>query len=323
MLLLRPVFGLCAVVAILSPAGPAAADVNLHEVVCFGDSLTDNQGILPLYMGNPAELYGHDPMQLVYDKNREVGDELSDYAVAGFTSDNVGLEVSLYEFNLFFPWQDHATLFQLEMGGNDILNDDWYLANNRPGTNQGADLVIDNIIWNWNNYVLDLKEDARRDAKAVFWTIPDISVVPRYYDLFSDEQIANIQGHTQRANAYIRSFDRFDNVVVLDIYDLLHEMVENPPLIDGHLLTGPPFYGETWYMFADEIHPTAVSNALIANELIALMNAKWDAGFIGYSEDELLDLYLNGGSTPAPAGLSILLGVGLLAGRRRSRPSLN
>lgn len=294
------------------------ADVNLHEVVTFGDSLTDNQSILPLYTGLPPTLYGHDPMQLVFDKNKRPSNELSNYAVAGFTSDLVDLEVELYEFNVFFFLQDKATLFQLEMGGNDVLNNDFLLARNAPGTNVAADGVMNNILGNFEDYLTDLKEDARFDAKAVLWTLPDISLTPRYFNVFSAQEQANIRAHTERVNTVIRGLDRFANVLILDLYTLLAEIVQSPPTIRDITLGAPPQHGSTTDIFADEIHPTAVSNAILANELIALMNDKWDAGFESYSEDELYDFALNGGWNPAPGGILVLLGfVTLISHRRR------
>lgn len=293
------------------------ADVNLHEVVTFGDSLTDNQSILPIYTGLPPTLYGHDPMQLVFDKNRRPSDELSNYAVAGFTSDLVDLQVELYEFNKLIFLQDRGTLYQLEMGGNDVLNNDFLLARNAPGTNVAADGVINNILDNFEDYLIDLQEDARFDAKGVIWTLPDISLTPRYFNVFTAQEQANIRAHTERVNTVLRGLDRFADVVVLDVYMLLAEIVNNPPTIRDITLGGPPQFGQTTDIFADEIHPTAVSNAILANELIALMNDKWDAGFASYTEDELYDFAINGGWNPAPGGLLVLAGFVCVLGRRR------
>lgn len=305
----------------IAASGPAFGDVNLSHVVTFGDSLTDNQTILPRYTGLPPTLYGHDPMQLVFDKNGLPGNELSDYAVAGFTSSNVGLQIDLYQFNIFFGFEQRATLFQLEMGGNDLLNNDSLLYNNAPGTNGSADRVITNLIRNWRVYAQDLASTARRDARAVVWTIPDITLTPRYWQTLSQQQEANLRAHTQRANRFIRSLGRFDNVVVLDLWAILREIVADPPRLGEVQLLGPPHHGETFHLFADEIHPTAVSNALIANEIIALMNQKWDAGFEFYSENELIDFALNGGwRIPSPGSAAvILLAACLIAPGRRRR----
>ena len=43
-------------------------------------------------------------------------------------------------------------------------------------------------------------------------------------------------------------------------------------------------------LFADDIHPTAVANALVANEIIDVMNAKWGAGIPRYGDAELAAL---------------------------------
>ena len=302
-------------------ATSAQADVNLQDVVTFGDSLTDNQSILPLYTGLPATLYGHDPMQLVWDKNHDQGDELSDYAVAGFTSGNVGAEISLYQFNIFCGFESTAPLVQKEMGRTDILANHTLSYKNPPGSNQQADGVINALIRNWRSYTADLAGTSRRDAKAVLWTIPDITLTPRYWQQLSERQQANLRAHTQRANAFIRTFNRFNNVVVLDIWSILAQYVNNPPQIGNITLIGPPAHGQSDDIFADEIHPTAVSNALIANEIIMQMNIKWNAGFELYSESELLDFALNGGwRIPTPGTAAVLLvGSLVVAGPRRRR----
>ncbi len=309
-----------AAVAIVA-TGEVSGDVNLGHVVTFGDSLTDNQTILPRYTGLPATLYGHDPMQLVFDKNHRPGNELSDYAVAGFTSSQVGLQIDLYQFNAFFGFEQHATLFQLEMGGNDLLNNDSLLYNNAPGTNGSADRVITDLIRNWRLSAQDLASTARRDARAVVWTIPDITLTPRYWQALTPTQEANLRAHTQRANRFIRALGRFDNVAVLDVWAILRELAANPPRLGEVQLLGPPHHGETTHLFADEIHPTAVSNALIANEIIALMNQKWDAGFEFYSEAELIDFAINGGwRIPSPGGAAvILIGACIVVPARRRR----
>lgn len=309
---------LFAVLLVLGAVIGARADVNLHHVVCFGDSLTDNQSILPRYTGLPSTLYGHDPMELVFDKNRLQGNELSNYAVAGFTSDNVGLQVGLYQFNITFGFENKATLFQMEMGGNDILNNDSLLYNNAPGTNRQADRVINTLLRNWRTYTADLASTSRPDVKAVLWTIPDITLTPRYWEQLSGQQQANLRAHTERANAFIRSLDHFDNVLVLDVWSILADFVNDPPQIGHITLEGPPQHGHTTDMFADEIHPTAVSNALIANELIRTMNLEWNAGFELYSENELLDFALNGGwRIPTPGTATLLIIGSIFAARPR------
>lgn len=313
-------FGVVAITA-AAISTSAMADVNLQHVATFGDSLTDNQGLLVRYTGLPAELYGHDPMQLVWDKNHQPGDDLSNYAVAGFTSGNVASEIGLYKFNVLFGFDSNATLFQLEMGGNDILNNAALLSNNAPGTNQQADGVINTLIRNWRTDAKSLASGARPDAKAVLWTIPDVSLTPRFFQQLPQQQQANLRAHTQRANAFIRSLDHISNVVVLDLWSILAQYVNNPPQIGNITLIGPPTHGASDDIFADDIHPTAVSNALIANELITQMNLKWNAGFDLYSEGELIDFALNGGwriPTPGTAGV-LLMGSLLVAGPRRRR----
>ena len=62
------------------------------------------------------------------------------------------------------------------------------LYNNAPGTNRQADRVINTLLRNWRTYTADLASTSRPDVKAVLWTIPDITLTPRYWEQLSGQQ---------------------------------------------------------------------------------------------------------------------------------------
>jgi hypothetical protein len=79
-------------------------------------------------------------------------------------------------------------------------------------------------------------------------------------------------------------------MVTLNTFWFLQYAMENPPVIFGHQLVPSPAYGDYDHIFADEIHPTAVGNALLANLLILRINNKWSDDIPFYNFQELADL---------------------------------
>ena len=79
-------------------------------------------------------------------------------------------------------------------------------------------------------------------------------------------------------------------VAVLDISSVLTAAIFSPPVIAGVPLLPPPYYGESFAIFADPLHPTAVSNGITANMLIIQANMTLDDSISLYSEDELADM---------------------------------
>jgi len=261
---------------------------QFRDLVTFGDSLTHNN-ILWLVYGTERALYGDDPLEALFDKAQSPGDDIGNYALAGSETGAIGFQIFTYDTTRFFFLQDKATMIGFEFGGNDLLGREFLLANNPPGTDVTADGVINEAIANIREGLTDLV-DEHPNAQFIIWTVPDITYTPELWQDFSPTQEANIRAHTERINLRLRSLDSRANVVVVDVYAFLREAIDMPPVIKGVELVGPPLTGDYHYLFADEIHPTAVSNALLANEMIELVNVKFGDTIPFYTEEELADL---------------------------------
>lgn len=274
---------------LLALALPVAAQPNFSQMVTFGDSLTHND-LLGLISGQPQDLYGDDPHEAAFYKAAAVGDDLDSYAVGGSESQHIEVQIELYDFLRLIGSQDRATFIGFEIGGNDILNNIGDLAAGPPGSNPAGDAVINAYLQNVRNDLLHLSR-THPGARAIVWTIPDVTQTPDQWNIWSETQEGYIRAHIERANDRLRVLNTLANVLVFDLYAELNEIIASPPVIIDTQLVGPPaFGGEYHYLFADEIHPTAVSNALIANGIIEAMNDKWGTAYPLYSEFELADL---------------------------------
>jgi lysophospholipase L1-like esterase len=268
---------------IISPA--AYGQIRFSETVSFGDSLTSNDRLW-IYFDNPEDLYGADPMEAVFKKARGPNAELTNYALEGTVSDQLHFQVDAYEANLDWGDQNSATFISIETGGNDVLDEVALLGKYAPGTNAVADEVGRNIYRNMRSALGALRGWHPR-ANFVVWTIPDITLTPGLWHKLSKRQIQNIRAHLKRVNKAITKLGGSKHVVVLDLYALLQDFVANPPVIYGQALLRPPVTGKYNSIFADKIHPTAVSNALIANAMIEAINKKWGLSIPLYTKREL------------------------------------
>ncbi|KAA3604968.1 MAG: hypothetical protein DWQ01_20400 [Planctomycetota bacterium] len=263
-------------------ARPVAAQVDLSQMVTFGDSLTNNE------WGRPLDLYGADPFEAAFLKAAQAGDNLSNYAVPGSQSVHLHLQVDLYEFFLALGSQRAATLYGLEIGGNDFLANVSLLGAHPPGSHADADAVVGRLLTNLRVVLRDLQQLAPQ-AHFVLWTVPDITLTPALIHSLSSTEIDNIRSHLDRANRSILNLAQDPGIAVVPLFRAMQQAIPNPPVLFGHALQGPPVYGEYDALFADSIHPTAVGNALIANGILNTMNRKWLMGFPYYSRGELAD----------------------------------
>lgn len=265
------------------------AQADFTDTVTFGNSLTHND-LLWIAYGNPPDLYEMDPMEAAFSKGADGGDELANYAVAGSESGDISAQIDVYELFRLFGVQDKATLICLEVGGNDILNNTGLLAASAPGEDPAADAVIDDIITNMIQDLARLRS-THTTTEFIVWTIPDVTVTPDLWNELTPDEAENVRAHIERVNRLIRKAGaRFPFLISMDLYTLVGYIVDHPPVIFGHQLVPPPAYGDYDHLFADEIHPTAVSNALIANMIIGLINSQWNDDIPGYNQEELADL---------------------------------
>ncbi len=276
---------------VLSVAAPAHSAARLARVVTFGDSLTHND-VLRFYSGFPQRLYGKDPMQAVFKKSKTRGKKLTNFAVAGSvaveSSDNaanIARQVDAYELLLFFGRQKEATFVSFEIGANDIMNEIELLVS--PDDPRGSEL-IDDVIADIEDSWLRLR-DLLPDAQFLVWTVPDVTLTPKLSEL-TDEEAQSVRAHVERVNLFISSLAMDHQVLVFDLYSTMQELVANPPLVGDQRLVPPPEYGHYNDMFADKRHPTAVSNALIANEMIKRINEHFNDAIPLYSDEELAAL---------------------------------
>ncbi len=265
------------------------AQADFTDTVTFGNSLTHND-LLWIAYGNPPDLYEMDPMEAAFSKGAVAGDELANYAVAGSESGDISAQIDTYELLRLFGIQDKATLICLEIGGNDILNNVGLLAASAPGEDPAADAVIDAVISNMIQDLVRLRS-SHTTTEFVVWTVPDVTLTPDLWDELTPGEAGNVRAHVERVNRLIRKAGtRFPFLIAVDIYTLVQYIVDHPPVIFGHQLEPPPAYGDYDHLFADEIHPTAVSNALIANVIIGVINTQWNDDIPSYTQEELADL---------------------------------
>ncbi len=277
---------------VLSAASPSHSAANFTRVATFGDSLTHND-FLRFYSGKPQSMYGKDPVEAVFKKGRASGDKLRNFAIAGSVAVDSGdddsptmeYQVDGYELLLFIGRQKEATFVSFEIGSNDILDDIEFLVN--PDDPRGA-RRINRLIAAIEDSWLRLR-DLLPDAQFLVWTIPDVTLTPKLAYL-TDREAESVRAHIERVNLFISSLVEERRVLVFDLYAIMQQLVADPPAVGGQRLVGSPEYGHYNDLFADKIHPTSVSNALIANEMITRINDFFEDNIPLYTQKELAAL---------------------------------
>ena len=287
---------LCLLFLVLLAPATAWSQVDTSRSVSFGDSLTDNDDLFLLFGTNPL-IYGADPFEAVFNQASELDDTLSNYAVLGSTSADVLDQVIAYAESRWFGDQPPATLISLQGGGNDFLTTEILLtlATAPPGESDAADDIVNQIRRNLLKSLLLLRITDRH-ASVIVWTVPDVTFTPYVLSFGLDDQsLQNISLHIDRLNRSIRVLGRQRRIAVLDVSKVLTENSIAPPTIGGITLSPPPLFGFGAAVFADPIHPTAVANGLLANELIRTVNQKFRDQIPTYSEADLVNAI---GETP-------------------------
>ena len=278
----------CTAFLLTATISPARAQVDFSETVTFGDSFTYNDVLGPVY-DNPQSLYGADPLGAAFNRAAAPDDRLTNLAVAGASSWQIPLQIAAYNRLRLRRQIGTATVVNFQIGATDIAANINLLGDYDPGENFAADRIVDRLIARIRTSLNALQRLAPH-ATFIVWTIPDISETPAYLDLLSSGEKANIAQHIARVNAAIESYASIDNVLIFDMNALLSALIADPPELLGVTLTPPPAFGEPTDLFADELHPTAVTNGLLANGILAGLNDRFGTDFELYDEAELAGL---------------------------------
>lgn len=286
-------FSRCALLVslFLLPSSFGWTQVDTTSSVSFGDSLTDNESLFLLFGTDPA-IYGADPIEAVFDKAAMESDQLTNYAVLGSTSVQVLDQVISYASDRLLGNVPRGTLISMQGGGNDFLTEEVLLALAAvpPGESEFADGIVNEIRGNLMTSLLILRVVDRK-ASIVLWTVPDVTLTPYVLSFGLDaESQSNVRLHIERLNRGIRRLARSRRIAVLDVASVLTAVTIAPPTILGVSLFPTPAFGFATAIFADPIHPTAVSNAILANELIERLNEGFNDDIPVYSESELSQL---------------------------------
>jgi len=279
---------------VLVSVATGQAQINTTQVYTFGDSLTDNE-YLYLFFGTPPEIYGTDPMELAFDKAAGPGDQLTNFAVLGSRTSEVLDQIEEYERGRAAGEIPAATLVSLQACGNDLIDlqnssaNLFLLASAAPGKNRAADKVIKDATKNLRSSIQLLQRQGR--PQIVLWTTPDVSLSPYVLSLgFTDEQLQNIRAHNSKLNKAIRAMGRRKNIAILDVAELQQALTFQPPTILGVTILPTPWFGFATAQFADPIHPTAVMNGFVANEMIFQINCEFGDNVPFYDELELAEM---------------------------------
>ncbi|MEW4488183.1 GDSL-type esterase/lipase family protein [Thalassoglobus sp. JC818] len=270
------------------------AQVDTSRSYSFGDSLTDNEFAYlffpPELNLNPA-IYGADPFEGMFQKAAGQNDILMNFAAAGATSAQVLEVVKGYVAARKADAIPPATLISLEAGGNDFLTTEniFALSSAAPGENVSVDQIVDDIRKNLMSALQMLRKSDK--PQFVLWTVPDVTLIP-YVLAFglSELQTANLRGHIMRLNQFIRAQGNRADIAIHDLASVLLAVSLYPPTVGGIQLDPTPDFGEANDIFADPFHPTAVSNALLANDMIEGLNKNFGDDIPYYTESELADL---------------------------------
>ena len=227
----------------------------------------------------------------MFNKAAGTGDQLANYAILGSTSADVLLQIQAYAAARDANAIERSTLVSIQAGANDFLDPEnlMFLAAAAPGDSHQADAIVNRVRQNLMKSVQTIKRVDK--AQVIVWTVPDVTLTP--YSLYiglGGVAAENVRLHIERLNHFIRGMGHRKEVAVLDISSVLTAAILMPPVIAGVPLVPPPYFGFSYAIFADPLHPTAVSNGITANMLIIQANMTFDDSIPLYSEDELADM---------------------------------
>ena len=256
---------------------------DFSSFVTIGDSYTDND------WGRPRSMYGADPFEALFDKASAPSDVLSNFAIGGTTTDDLPQMINNYRDAVDNDIIEQATIFGIEIGTNDMFDIIHQIKNVVAGQDPSVDALVNGIL---NRLKISTKYllDTHPQALIILWNLETARCWPAFPNI-TNAQWDNIDTHYQRVNQAIAQAPRYSSrVLVLDMYQVFGKLCTQPTILRGSELKRPPqWYG--WdYICADPFHPTAVSNALIANQMIRDINSATGASIPLYTENELANL---------------------------------
>lgn len=286
-------------IAALALCPSLAGAATFDQVVALGDSLTKAQT-----NGFPRAM-------------ARMGQPFTNLAVNGATSDTL-LDDQLGPALALDP-----TFAFVWIGGNDIKNDYWGVYDEQAATLLGnVTTTVDALL--------------SSGATVVMANYFDYGLPPWIYDLAVEEfgsltpevlaQLApvldEIDELTRTLNGELQAIADARGIPVVDIYTLFEDMASCSYTIGGQCFILAPEDGTGMHLWNDSMHPSIVARAVIANEIMAVLNEEYGVAVNPYSEAELAAIA--GIPLPEPASAA-LLGQALLVlalaarGHRRIR----
>lgn len=269
---------------------PAQAG-NFKNVVVFGDSLSDSGNVFTVERGTypPPPYKGRfsdGPVWVEYlVKSLGISGDFCNYAFGGATTGGINsqgvpgfnTQVETYTklltmaagFPTAFP-QPQESLFIVWIGGNDFL-----------GPLADPAVAVSNAVVNIRTGMVKLVSAGAKMFMVV--NLPDLGLTPR----MNQNETLRSSG-TQLSGFFNNSLETMlegletdhpeIEIVRLDSFSLLHEMVANPETGRYSNVTDKKFDEDTAtvaegrYLFWDDIHPTTITHKIIARRAFDLLN---------------------------------------------------
>jgi phospholipase/lecithinase/hemolysin len=256
---------------------------DFSSFVTIGDSYTDND------WGRPRSMYGADPFEALFDKASAPSDVLSSFAIAGTVTQDLPQMISSYRQAVSNGSVQPATVFGLEIGTNDMFDILHQIKDVVAGQDPIADALVGEILVNIRLATKHLLR-THPGSSIILWNLETARCWPAFPNI-TNSQWDNIDTHYQRMNQAIENAAQHSSrVLVLDMYRVFGQLCTQPTIIRGVELKRPPQWSGWDYICADRYHPTAVSNALIANQMISDINLATGTSIPLYTEGELATL---------------------------------
>ena len=250
---------LTALVACAMPEVAAAALFN--RVVTLGDSLMDD----------PAGTRSPLASEQVADR---LGAPLVQLAKSGSTSDSLLADGQHSTAAANFGPGDLALLW---IGGNDFF----YAS---IGIGFGGQGIVDDLAANVDE-ILGTLRSAGMDV--VVFNLPDMAQVPLIqttvaavtpFNILRQAILNNFTASSAAWGARLDQLAAQHGATVVDVFSLFNQRLADPQafaILDRPVSLGPQFGGQ-FAVFADNIHPSAYIQGVIANEALAAISAAYD-----------------------------------------------